>query len=148
MNPANDERWMREALRQAEQALALGEVPVGAVVARGNERIASGRNRREERHNALLHAEIEAIGAACEALQSWRLSDCTLYVTLEPCAMCAGAAINARLARVVYGASDPVAGASGSVADLFARRCWTNSSKGCGRRIDRILHRCFWGESS
>lgn len=111
---------MREALAQARIAFAAGEVPVGAVIARGGQIVACGYNRREALQNALSHAETEAIGAACHALHTWRLTDCTLYVTLEPCPMCAGAILNARIGRVVYGARDPSLGACGSVADLFA----------------------------
>lgn len=120
MGAADDETYMRMALEEARKALDAGEVPVGAVIVRGGEVAARGHNRRESRRNALSHAEVEAIDAACRLLNSWRLNDCTLYVTLEPCAMCAGAIINARVGRVVYGAKDKAAGACGSVADLFA----------------------------
>lgn len=115
-----DEQYMREAMRQAKLAADEGEVPVGAVVVRGDEIVAVGRNRRETGKNALAHAEIEAIDQACRRLGGWRLWECTLYVTLEPCPMCAGAIINARIKRVVYGASDQKAGSCGSVIDLFA----------------------------
>jgi len=115
-----EENFMRRALALAEQAAAEGETPVGAVVVRRGEIVGEGRNRREHGKNALLHAEIEAIGAACEKLGGWRLWECELYVTLEPCPMCAGAIINARIPRVIYGASDPKAGCCGSVTDLFA----------------------------
>ena len=111
---------MREAIRLAAQAAAEGEVPVGAVVAREGRIVGRGRNRREKGKNALAHAELEAIDEACRTLGGWRLSGCELYVTLEPCPMCAGAIINARLERVVYGAADPKAGSCGSVVDLFA----------------------------
>lgn len=114
------EKWMRLALAQAKLAYDAGEVPVGALVVRGDEVIGVGRNRRETAQNALLHAEIEAIGEACRKLNTWRLSGCTLYVTLEPCPMCAGAIINARVSSVVFGAEDAKAGACGSVIDLFA----------------------------
>ncbi len=110
---------MQEALRLAEQAAALGEVPVGAVIVRGDEVIATGYNRRETDHAATAHAELLAIEAACQALGGWRLSDCTLYVTLEPCPMCAGGIINSRLKRVVYAAKDEKAGACGTVVNLF-----------------------------
>ena len=115
-----DEKLMRRALALAEQAAAEGETPVGAVVVRRGEIVGEGHNRREHGKNALLHAEIEAIGAACEKLGGWRLWECELYVTLEPCPMCAGAIINARIPRVIYGAKDPKAGCCGSVTDLFA----------------------------
>ena len=114
-----DERFMRQALELAREAAAEGEVPVGAVIVRDGTVIATGRNRREEGRQALAHAEIEAIYGACAALGGWRLSGCTLYVTLEPCPMCAGAIINARIDRVVYGAPDPKAGSCGSLTDLF-----------------------------
>ena len=119
-DPARDERFMREALALARKAAAEGEVPVGAVVVRGDEIVGRGRNRRETGKTALAHAELEAIGEACRTLGGWRLWQCELFVTLEPCPMCAGAAINARLPRVVFGASDPKAGSCGSVTDLFA----------------------------
>ena len=104
----------------ARQAAQEGEVPVGAVVVKDGNVIATGRNRREGAHNALAHAEMEALNGACAALGGWRLSGCTLYVTLEPCPMCAGAIINARVDRVVYGADDPKAGSCGSMTNLFA----------------------------
>lgn len=110
---------MREAIRLAREAGAEGEVPVGAVVARGGEVIARGRNWRENGKNALCHAEMEAIDGACRALGGWRLWQCELFVTLEPCPMCAGAIINSRLRRVVFGARDPKAGSCGSVVNLF-----------------------------
>lgn len=114
------EMLMRQAIALAKEAAEEGEVPVGAVVARRGEIIGRGRNRRESARNALAHAEIEAINNACRLLGGWRLFDCELYVTLEPCPMCAGAIINARIDRVIYGAPDPKAGSCGSVADLFA----------------------------
>jgi len=115
-----DSGYMRLAIALAEGAAAEGEVPVGAVVADpdGNV-IGTGRNRREAAGSALAHAELEAIQTACRAVGGWRLVDCTLYVTLEPCPMCAGAAINARIKRVVYGAADSKAGSCGSLVDLF-----------------------------
>ena len=114
-----DRRFMEEALRQAALAMADGEVPVGAVVVKGDTVISVGRNRREKGKNALAHAEIEAIDGACRALGGWRLWECELYVTLEPCPMCTGAIINARIRRVVYGAPDGKAGSCGSVVNLF-----------------------------
>lgn len=114
-----DENFMREALVLAREAADEGEVPVGAVIVKDGQIIATGRNRREADKHALAHAEIEAIDNACRALGGWRLFGCTLYVTLEPCPMCAGAIINARIDRVVYGAPDPKAGSCGSVTDLF-----------------------------
>ena len=101
-----DERFMKEALAEAERAFAMGEVPVGAVVVKDGNVIARGCNRRETDRVATAHAELLAMEEACRKLNTWRLSDCTLYVTLEPCPMCAGTAINARLGRVVYGAKE------------------------------------------
>ncbi|MDD4413427.1 MAG: tRNA adenosine(34) deaminase TadA [Oscillospiraceae bacterium] len=117
-----DERedFMRQALILAREAADDGEVPVGAVVVRQGEIVGRGRNRREREKNALAHAEIEAIDNACRRLGGWRLFDCELYVTLEPCPMCAGAIINSRIERVIYGASDAKAGSCGSVTDLFS----------------------------
>ena len=115
-----DQEFMRQALILAQEAAAAGEVPVGCVIVRGEEIVGRGRNRREAGKNALYHAEIEAINDACSNLGGWRLWDCTLYVTLEPCPMCAGAIVNARIPRVVYGTSDGKCGACGSVCDLFS----------------------------
>ncbi len=115
-----DEDYMRQALDLALEAAAEGEVPVGAVIVKDGEVIGTGRNRREVLRHALSHAEIEAIDGACRRLGGWRLSGSTLYVTLEPCPMCAGAILNARIDRVVFGASDPKAGSLGSVTDLTA----------------------------
>jgi tRNA(adenine34) deaminase len=114
------ELYMQKALELAREAALEGEVPVGCVIVRNGEIVATGRNRRETAKTALGHAEIEAIGAACEKLGGWRLWDCTLYVTLEPCPMCAGAIVNARIPTVVFGASDDKCGACGSVCDLFS----------------------------
>ena len=115
------EDYMRAALALAREAAADGEVPVGCVIVDGAGRIIGrGRNRRERTHRADAHAEMEAIAEACRACGTWRLDECTLYVTLEPCPMCAGAIINSRIRRVVYGAADTKAGCCGSVTDLFA----------------------------
>ena len=111
---------MREALLLAQEAAADGEVPVGCVITLEDRIVGRGRNRREKGKTALAHAELEAIGEACRTLGGWRLWQCTLYVTLEPCPMCAGAIINSRIRRVVYGAADTKAGCCGSVTDLFA----------------------------
>ena len=110
---------MQKALDLAKEAAAAGEVPVGCVIVREGRIVGRGRNRREEDRSALAHAEMDAIREACAALGDWRLTDCGLYVTLEPCPMCAGAIINARVDRVVYGARDEVMGACGGVLDLF-----------------------------
>ena len=114
-----DEQMMREALALAAEAAAEGEVPVGCVITLGDRIVGRGRNRREVGKNALAHAEIEAIHDACTTLGGWRLWQCTLYVTLEPCPMCAGAILNARIPRVVYGASDAHEGACRSVVRLL-----------------------------
>jgi len=113
-----DEACMARALQLAAEAAADGDVPVGCVIARDGEILAEGRNRREADKNALAHAETVAIEAACRRLGGWRLMGCTLYVTLEPCAMCAGAIVNARIPRVVIGTKDPKAGAMGSVLNV------------------------------
>ena len=116
---APHEQFMLEALNEAKKAGTVLEVPVGAVVVRENKIIATGRNRREKSNSAISHAEIEAIESACKILNSWRLINCDLYVTLEPCPMCAGAIINSRVSKVIYGAPDPKAGSCGSVINLF-----------------------------
>ena len=115
----DDIRFMQLALELARAAAEEGEVPVGAVVVRNGEVIGTGRNRREICKNALAHAELEAIDNACRHLGGWQLVGCTLYVTLEPCPMCAGAIINSRIERVVQGAMNPKAGSCGSLINLF-----------------------------
>ena len=116
------EEYMRQALALAEEAAGHGDVPVGCVVVKDGAVIGRGCNRREERGDAVAHEEVEAIRQACRAVGGWNLHDCALYVTLEPCPMCAGAIINARVGTVCYGARDEKAGACGSVLDLFAER--------------------------
>ena len=113
------EKFMKAALRLAKKAADEGEVPVGCVVVRDGQIVGRGRNRRETKKNALGHAEIEAIHKACRKLGGWRLHQCDLYVTLEPCPMCTGAIINARIQTVYFGAPDPKAGSCGSVVNLF-----------------------------
>jgi tRNA(adenine34) deaminase len=115
-----DELFMQQALSQAHNAWALGEVPVGAVVVRDGEVIATGFNQPIGTHDPTAHAEIMALRAAAEILGNYRLPGCELYVTLEPCAMCSGAMMHARLSRIVFGASDPKTGVCGSVTNLFA----------------------------
>jgi tRNA(adenine34) deaminase len=115
-----DEHFMRLAIREAERALEHDDVPIGAVVVHDGEVAGSGHNERELRQDPTAHAEVLAIREAARALGSWRLLDCVLYVTLEPCAMCAGAIVLARVPRVVYAATDPKAGAAGSVLDVLA----------------------------
>jgi len=116
----DDAKWMREALTEARQAASLGEVPVGAVVVRAGEIIGRGHNRREIDGDPLAHAEILAIRQAAEVVGDWRLTSCSLYVTLEPCAMCAGALVNSRVERLVFGTRDAKAGYCGSLGNLVA----------------------------
>ena len=115
----NDSVFMDEAIRLAKEAAALGEVPIGCVIVQDGNIVGRGKNTRETEKTALGHAEIQAIADACKNLGGWRLWNCTLYVTLEPCPMCAGAIINARIPRVVFGAWDEKNGACGSVCNLF-----------------------------
>ena len=115
----DNEYFMDQAIALAREAAQEGEVPVGAVVVLGDRIVGRGRNRREKSKNALAHAEIEAINEACRTLGGWRLWQCDMYVTLEPCPMCTGAIINSRIKRLVYGASDNKAGSCGSVVNLF-----------------------------
>ncbi len=117
---AEDEAWMREAIAEAERALTHDDVPIGATVVHGGEVIAAAHNERELRQDPTAHAETLALQAAARALGHWRVLDSTLYVTLEPCAMCAGAIVLARVSRVVFGCTDPKAGAAGSVLDVLA----------------------------
>src|SRR5437879_5678298 len=115
----NAQRWMREALGMASQAQQLGEVPVGAIVVRDGVIVGRGGNARVAANDPTAHAEITALRDAARALGNYRLPDCDLYVTLEPCAMCAGAIMHARVRRLVFGARDPKTGACGSIVDLF-----------------------------
>ena len=116
------EAYMAQALELARQAAGDGDVPVGCVIVKNGEVIGRGRNRREERGDATAHAELEAIRDACARTGSWRLHGCTMYVTLEPCPMCAGGIVNARIEAVYYGARDDKAGCCGSVLNLFEER--------------------------
>ena len=116
----DDTFWMYQALGEARRAAVEGEVPIGAVVVRGEEVVGRGHNRREQDGDPLAHAEILAIREAAIAIESWRLTGCTLFVTLEPCAMCAGALVNSRIERLVFGARDPKAGYCGSLGDLVS----------------------------
>ena len=117
------ENFMKCALQLARRAMREGEVPVGCVIVDADGKIIGrGRNRREKKQSALAHAEIEAIADACRKMRDWRLSGCTMYVTLEPCPMCAGAVINARVQKLYYGAREEVSGACGSVINLFMER--------------------------
>ncbi|PNH20567.1 tRNA-specific adenosine deaminase [Lachnospiraceae bacterium] len=114
-----EEQFMRAAIREAEKARAIGEVPIGCVIERDGKIVARGYNRRMTDHCALAHAELSAIRKACRKAGDWRLEDCTLYVTLEPCPMCAGAIVQARIPKVVFGCRNPKAGSAGSVLDLL-----------------------------
>lgn len=114
-----DGKFMKEAIRQAKKAAKIGEMPIGAVIVRNGEIISRGYNKREVKKNALLHAEVDAINKACKKLGGWRLPECDIYVTLEPCPMCAGAILNARINNVYFGAYDEKSGCAGSVMNLF-----------------------------
>ncbi len=126
-----DLQMMALAINEAKKAGRLGEVPIGAVIAQSGQVIATGHNLRETGRHALAHAEIIALDAACKALGGWRLPSCTLYVTLEPCPMCAGAIINSRIVRVVFGAFDPKAGSFGSLIDL-SKVAYNHAPQLCG----------------
>ena len=128
------EVFMDEALILAKEAFDDGEVPVGCVIVRKGEIVGRGRNRREKGKSALAHAEVEAIADACRNLGGWRLWECTLYVTLEPCPMCAGAIINARIPKVIYGASDAKCGAVRSVCSMFSMEFNHHPQVECGIR--------------
>ena len=138
---------MKLAIAQAEFAAKMGEVPVGAIIVRDSDIISAGFNKRECLNNSLAHAEVIAINVACEALGCWRLLNSTLYVTLEPCAMCAGAIINSRIERVVFGASDPKAGSFGSLVDL-SKLPYNHKpevvSGVCGEECSRLLSDFFY----
>ena len=113
------EEYMREALKEAEKCIDTGDVPIGCVIVKNGEIIARGHNTREAFHTALGHAEINAIENACKSIGSWRLENCAIYVTLEPCPMCAGAIINSRIGEVYFGAYDKKGGAVGGIINLF-----------------------------
>ncbi len=110
--------YMKDAIRQAKKAALIGEVPIGAVIVQNGKVIARGYNKRETKKNALLHAEVDAINKACKKLGGWRLPECEMYVTLEPCPMCMGAIISARIDKLFFGAYDKKSGACGSVCDI------------------------------
>ena len=114
-----DEKYMKEAIRQAKKAAAIGEVPIGCIIVYEDKIIGRGYNRRMVDHTVLAHAEILAMKKACKKMGDWRLEGCTMYITLEPCPMCAGAILNARVRRVFYGARDRAMGACGGVLNLF-----------------------------
>ncbi|MGG4145101.1 tRNA adenosine(34) deaminase TadA [Paenibacillus algorifonticola] len=114
-----DEFWMQQAIEEAKKAEQIGEVPIGAIVVKNQQIIGRGYNLRETQHDPTAHAEMVAIRDACKELDAWRLLDCTLYVTLEPCPMCAGAIVQSRVKRVVYGTGDPKAGCAGTLMNLL-----------------------------
>ncbi len=140
-------RFMREALAAAASAASLGEVPIGAVIVREGRVIARGENRRERDRDPTAHAEMIAVREAARHLGGWRLSGCTLYVTLEPCPMCAGAAVQSRLPRLVFGAADPKGGAGGSVVDLLRDTRFSHvvevASGVCEEECSALLRRFF-----
>ncbi|WP_397386303.1 tRNA adenosine(34) deaminase TadA [Paenibacillus sp. VCA1] len=119
VDKAVHERWMKEAIAEAKRAEAIGEVPIGAVIIRGDEIIGRGYNLRETSQDATAHAEIVAIREASQAIGAWRLLDCRLYVTLEPCPMCAGAIVQSRIPQVIFGTGDPKAGCAGTLMNLL-----------------------------
>ena len=119
MNDQTDVRYMAEAMKEARKAYRKRETPIGGVIVRDGKIIARGRNRRDRSGNVLAHAEIEAIRKACKKLKDWRLEGCTMYVTLEPCPMCAGAIVQARMDRLVIGTMSPKAGCAGSILNLM-----------------------------
>ncbi len=124
-----ENKFMKIALEEAQLAIAEGEMPVGAVVVKNGEIIATGHNERNEKHDPTLHAEIVAIRKACELLSDWRLTDCDLYVTLEPCVMCSGAIINSRMNSVYFGAYDAEYGAAGGRIDLFSKSYFGSTTR-------------------
>ncbi|KMK74448.1 adenosine deaminase [Alkalihalobacillus pseudalcaliphilus] len=143
----DDVKWMKLALEEAAKAEQLGEVPIGAVIVKNNELISTGYNRREVDAQATAHAELIAIEEACKQLSAWRLTGCTLYVTLEPCPMCAGAIIQARLDKVVYGAADQKAGCAGSLMNLLQDQRFNHQTdvvagclqEECGSRLSHFF---------
>ncbi len=149
MSHTTDAAFMREALAEAAAAAYLGEVPIGAVMVREGRIIARDHNRRELDRDPLAHAEVGVLRQAARALGGWRLSGCVLYVTLEPCVMCAGALVQARVARLVYGAADPKAGAAGSVVDVLRDGRFNHvvavSTGVCRAECAALLHEFFNG---
>lgn len=149
----NHQDYMRRCLELAAQAARQGDVPVGCVIVKDGRIVGEGRNRREEDGDATAHAELEAIRDACRRLGSWRLHGCTLYVTMEPCPMCAGGIVNARVEEVRYGARDEKAGCCGSVLNLFEERFNHRPriyqgplSKACGAVLEEFFDRLRTGE--
>lgn len=132
MQKDNTEKYMREAIKQAKKAAAIGEVPIGCVIVRDGTILARGYNRRNIEGSTLAHAEIITIKKASKKLQDWRLEDCELYVTLEPCPMCAGAIVQARIPKVVIGAMNPKAGCAGSILDLLQEKRFNH-------QVDKVI---------
>lgn len=132
MQKDNTEKYMREAIKQAKKAAAIGEVPIGCVIVRDGTILARGYNHRNIEGSTLAHAEIIAIKKASKKLQDWRLEDCELYVTLEPCPMCAGAIVQARIPKVVIGAMNPKAGCAGSILDLLQEKRFNH-------QVDKVI---------
>lgn len=144
-----EEKYMKEAMRQAKKAEALGEVPIGCVIEYGGRIIGRGYNRRATDKSTLAHAEIIAIRKACKAMGDWRLEDCTMYVTLEPCPMCAGAIVQARIPKVVIACMNPKAGCAGSVVDLLHQKGFNHQTETeigmMGEECSRMLKEFFKG---
>ena len=147
MNDQTDVRYMAEAMKEARKAYRKRETPIGCVIVRDGKIIARGRNRRDRSGNVLAHAEIEAIRKACKKLKDWRLEGCTMYVTLEPCPMCAGAIVQARMDRLVIGTMSPKAGCAGSILNLMDVSQFNHQvpvTKGvCGDECSRMLTEFF-----
>ncbi len=135
----DDERYMKEAIKQAKKAARLGEVPIGCVIVYENKIIARGYNRRKTEHTTLAHAEISAIKKACKYMGDWRLEGCTIYITLEPCQMCAGAIVQARIPRVVMGTMNPKAGCGGSILNLLEMKEFNHQ---CEVERDVLVDEC------
>ncbi|WP_207634194.1 tRNA adenosine(34) deaminase TadA [Halalkalibacter urbisdiaboli] len=141
------EDWMRVALKEADKAEAIGEVPIGAIIVKGGKLIAAAHNRRETDQQALAHAELLVIKEACQKLGTWRLTECVLYVTLEPCPMCAGAIVQSRIEHVVFGATDPKAGCAGTLMNLLKEPRFNHESEvtsgclgeECGARLTHFF---------
>ncbi|RBW67329.1 tRNA adenosine(34) deaminase TadA [Bacillus taeanensis] len=145
----HDEYWMKQAIAEAKKAEEIGEVPIGAVIVKNGELLSSAYNLRESGQRAVAHAELLAIDKACEVSGTWRLTDCTLYVTLEPCAMCSGAIVLSRIDRVVYGASDPKGGCAGTLMNLLEEERFNHQAevvKGVMAEECGELLSCFFKE--
>ncbi len=141
-----DKRFMEEALALAEEALNAGEIPVGAVIVKDGSIIGKGRNRREEKQSALSHAEIEAVADACQSTGSWRLDGAEIYITLEPCPMCAGAILTSRIRQIIYAADDEKAGACGTALDVLATPAFRRPKvyRGFMEAESKVLLRAFF----